>query len=509
MKNTKNMYNYFWFLKKTLLLFALLQGTFLYTYSQKVLTLEEALGVAQKNSPDILKSELNMVISQENLNARKAATKSQFFLNVAPISYSQSQYFNTDLARWYTTESKSTGGDFVVTQPIVKTDGTLILQNSFNYFDVNTSAAGFDSHTFGFKNNLFLKYSQPLFTYNKQKMELEQLKRSLENATLSYSIQRMYLEQQVTKFFYSVYQIQMALKVAGDEYKNQQVSNEIIKSKVEGGLSAKEQLFQAELNLAQSESNLKNKQVELANAMDQFRQYLGMPLDEEFEIMANIEYKPVEIAFTKAIQNGLETRMELRQREINIESSNDNLTVAKSTNEFKANADLSFGYFGQDQRFQNIYDKPTRSPEVVLTLSIPIWDWGQRKSLIKAAEADIKIEEINLQDQRTNIELAIRQSFRSLQNLALQIEIAIQNEKNAQLTYDINLERYRNGDLTSMDLSLFQNQLSTAKMNLVNSQISYKLELLNMKIETLWDFETNSSFVPKEIKDNIESFKMK
>jgi outer membrane protein TolC len=491
------------------LFFLFFVGIAVNAFPQKVLTLEDALSVAQKNSPDIMKSELNMIISQENLNAQKAATKSQFLLNVAPISYSRSQYFNTDLAGWYTTESKVTGGDFVVTQPIVRTDGTLILQNSFNYYDINTSAGSFSSHTFGFKNNLFLKYSQPLFTYNKQKMELEQLKRSLENATLSYSIQRMYLEQQVTKYFYNVYQIQMALKVTDDEYKNQQVSYEIIKSKVEGGLSAKEQLLQAELNLAQSESNLKNKQVELANAKDQFRQYLGMSLDEEFEIIANTEYKPVEIIYTKALQSALETRMELRQREISIESSKDNLTIAKSRNEFKGNADLSFGYFGQDQRFPNIYDRPTRSPEVAVTFSIPIWDWGQRKSLIKAAEADIKIEEINLRDQRTNIELAIRQSFRSLQNMVLQIEIAKQNEKNAQLTYDINLERYKNGDLTSMDLSLFQNQLSTAKMNLVNTLISHKLELLNMKIQSLWDFETNSSFVPKEIKDNIESVKMK
>jgi hypothetical protein len=60
-----------------------------------------------------------------------------------------------------------------------------------------------------------------------------------------------------------------------------------------------------------------------------------------------------------------------------------------------------------------------------------------------------------------------------------------------------------------MDLGRFQNQLSTAKMNLVNSLISYKMELLNMKIQSLWDFETNSSFVPKELKDKIESLKLK
>jgi len=63
--------------------------------------------------------------------------------------------------------------------------------------------------------------------------------------------------------------------------------------------------------------------------------------------------------------------------------------------------------------------------------------------------------------------------------------------QSAQLTYDINLERYKNGDLTSMDLNLIQNQLSQRKIDLVNSMIGYKLSLLDLKIESLWDFEKN------------------
>ena len=69
--------------------------------------------------------------------------------------------------------------------------------------------------------------------------------------------------------------------------------------------------------------------------------------------------------------------------------------------------------------------------------------------------------------------------------------------KNAQLTYEINLERYENGDLTSMDLSLYQNQLSEVKISLVQALINYKLALLAMKIESLWDFEKNEPVLIK------------
>ena len=54
-----------------------------------------------------------------------------------------------------------------------------------------------------------------------------------------------------------------------------------------------------------------------------------------------------------------------------------------------------------------------------------------------------------------------------------------------------------------MDLGRYQNQLSEKKINLINSLISYKIELLNMKIQSLWDFENNTSFVPKEVQENL------
>lgn len=469
--------------------------------AQKILTLEDAMNITIKNSPEIIKSELNMTISKENLNAQEAATKSLIQFQLTPFYYSQTRTFNELFSTWSTNETKKIYGDFVISQPIKLTDGSITLQNQLSFQDAYSDYT--DTRSKGYSNNLYLKYSQPLFTYNKLRMELNQLRLSLENSTLSYAIQRLYLEKQVNQYFYTVYQRKMALKVAEDEFKNQQTGYEIIKSKVEGGLSAREELLQAELNLATSESNQQTAQVNLANAKDDFSQYIGIPLSEEFDIETNVEFKEVLVDMEKAIQNGLETRMELRQREINIKNSQDQLTVAKATNEFGGNVDLSVGLFGEDPNLADVYDKPTRSPQVMVTFNIPIWDWGERKSRIKAAEAAIRIEEINLGAERTNVELAIRQTFRSLQNLSMQIMIARQNEKNAQLTYEINLERYKNGDLTSMDLSRFQNQLSEKKINLANSLINYKLELLNMKIQSLWDFENNTSFVPKEIQDNI------
>ena len=146
-----------------------------------------------------------------------------------------------------------------------------------------------------------------------------------------------------------------------------------------------------------------------------------------------------------------------------------------------------------------LFENPSNTPAVGLTLNIPIFDWGERKSEIRAAEADLQSSEIDMEVEKTDIHVNVRAVIRSLQNLQNQIVIQEKTVKNAELTYDINLERYRNGDLTSLNLGLYQNQLSDRKMSLTNAIIDYKLELLNLKIQTLYDFENQLPIIPDEL----------
>ena len=63
---------------------------------------------------------------------------------------------------------------------------------------------------------------------------------------------------------------------------------EITQNKVEAGLSAKEELYQAELNYATAQSDVQNQQVSLDNAKDVFKQYIGMDIFEEITVMADV-----------------------------------------------------------------------------------------------------------------------------------------------------------------------------------------------------------------------------
>ncbi|XOV94956.1 MAG: TolC family protein [Bacteroidota bacterium] len=455
--------------------------------AQRLLTLEDAIQIAQNRSPNIQKSRLNLFANQRNLDAQRAALKSKFALDITPFDYNRTRSFSDLIARWNTNEDYNSFANFSISQPVTATNGTISLFNRYGYRDNYSEFQ--DSRTKTYSNNLYLVVDQPIFTYNRIKLQLRELELNLENAQISNSLQLLSIEQSVTQSFYAFYQSQNNLEIARDEYNNQQISYEITLNKVDADILAKEELYQAELNLATSKSTLENNQVLLDNAADDFKQLLGLNLDEDIEVIVDINFITKDVDLNQAIAHGLDNRMELRQRKIDIERSQFELTRTKSLNEFKGAVSLSMGIFGDNEIATNVYNSPTMNPRVAVSFSIPIWDWGENKARMEATNADLEIRKVDLEVEKNNITINIRKTYRSLQNLENQIEIAEQNVKNAQLTYEINLERYRNGDLTSLDLNMFQNQLSDKKSALANALINYKIELLNMKILSLYDFE--------------------
>ena len=143
-----------------------------------------------------------------------------------------------------------------------------------------------------------------------------------EASLLRYLLMKLSLEREVAQGFYTVYSNQMRLVIAEESLKNNLESNEIISNKVEGGLLALEELYQAEVNLATSRSDVFNSDLSLQNSMDQFKVLIGIPLETTLMIAAEILVDTVAVNQEMAITHALDNRMELREREIDIENAN-------------------------------------------------------------------------------------------------------------------------------------------------------------------------------------------
>lgn len=460
----------------------------------QILTLEKAMEIAFKNSPSIQEARYSLTISGENLKAQQAGLKSQFLLTLTPLTLSETRTFSDLTSRYNTQELTRSALRFSITQPIKWTDGTLTVIDSFNWQKAASSYTGFISEA-TFNNSLTLRLTQPVFTYNRTKMQIRQLELSLENSQINYNLQKLSIERQVTQQFLGLYSTLESVKIAREELKNATESYQIIESKVKAGISAPEELYQADLTRLNSVVGLENKLMSYENALDNFKILLGVPLTQEIEVVADIRKQLVEVDLQKAVDHAQENRMELRTRNNALQTALDNLIKTDAENEFKASIDVSLGLTGVNKQFQSIYESSNTDKQIAVSFNIPVFDWGQKTHRLAASQASVDTQRMSFEEYRKQITLEIRQAYRTLQNQKRQIEIVEINVQNAQQTYEINLERYKNGDLSSKDMQFYQLQLSQQRLNQLQSLISYKLALLDIKIRSLWDFENNRSVI--------------
>ncbi|MBQ4278536.1 MAG: TolC family protein [Rikenellaceae bacterium] len=462
-----------------------------------VLTMERALDLATEGNPDMKRAFLSMEQNRELLIAQKASLKSKFSLDLTPASYDKSRQYETFNTQWYTGENFRASGRFSITQPILWTDGTISLIDDFGWQYSSVERQGGSYVDKAFNNNLYLSLNQPLFTYNRQRMQLKQIELDYENSHIAYALRRLSMEKEITQQFYNLFLAQEQLKIGEEALRSAQANYEIIKGMVEGDLSPRSELYQAELNLAQSQSAMANYKVDLANQQDAFLKMLGLPLDQEVSVLAVInDQEKIDVDVRYAIDHAMDSRLELRQREIELEKLDQQMVVTKASDEFKGNLALSFGLMGDNEKLSRIYKNPTQNPRVELTFSVPIFDWGAKKARIKAQERAIESANLDFVEARKDIEIDILRTSRSLDNQWQQINIAKQSVRNAQFTFDLNTIRYRKGEIDGMNMRQYEDQLSSQKMDYYRTIINYKLELLNMKILTLYDFENKAQIVP-------------
>ncbi len=466
-------------------------------HAQMVITMERALEISTQQSPDLLNAELNLERYEKLLDAQRASLKSQFSLTVNPASYSNSRYLNSQTSEWYTNESFTSSGTFSISQPILWTGATVSLNNKFSWQNSNSVMDGVGSNTTNmFSNSLYMSLSQPLFTYNELKYDLLAIEMDYENALINYALSRLSLEQSIINNFYSVYMAQQNLDIAREEMANAQQNYDIIAEKVNLEMVSRSELFQAEINLASAESTIDSREVSLESAQDKFKQLLGLPLDTDFVIEAHILESYVDVDTRMAIDHALTNRLELIQRAITNREAEISLMQVKDNNSFQGSLSLSFGLLGDDPSFPQIYESPTNTPGASLSLSIPIFDWGARKNKIKAQELQIDMNAISEEQELLDIEIEVKTSCRSINSLVRQIEISKKSLENAELTYALNVEYYRAGDITGMEMNELQSQLSSQKISLIQSMVDYQMELIELKCITLYDFEKQEPISP-------------
>jgi len=468
-----------------------------------ILTLEKSVETALNKSYSIKTLRESVRRSTETLKAARAALRSYANLSFDVPSYSES--INQVLDAFSNKDVFEKKGNFqnqgqvIISQPF-STNGTLSLVGTFFRNDLFNDSKRLNPITeeeFGrtdsrfFSNRLYFQFVQPIFTPNTLGMNIKRAELGFEETGKQYEKYKLAIIADVTNRFYDLYQAKEQVKIDEGLVKQSEDAYQMAMNRFQADLIPEVEVMQLEVELARNKNSLEMSIGNLKRIEDFFKHLIGLDIEQEIDIAAEIEYIPIEVDIGDALNKALKYRTELRIDEIYIERSELSVIDADSRNEFKGNIIATYGIDGTDEEYKNTFNDFDLTRSVRINFSMPLWDWGRNEAEIQAAEADLKNAEYKLDDTKETLKEEVRDAVRRLEESKSRIEITEKNIELAEKTYDISLERFKNGDITSRELALEQNSLTRTKVEYLSALIDYKKALMDIAVKTMWDYENN------------------
>ena len=351
-----------------------------------------------------------------------------------------------------------------------------------------------------------LSFDQPVFTANTLKENMKAAELQFLVSTCYFTRTQMDIVYSVTGMFYQVYRLAYEHRINMERLKNSQEALRISKLKQETGNLAEGNLLIAEINAAQNEVRVMESEGNLNTAKDEFKLLIGLDLNEDIELDAEMEFESFLIDVHKAIEEALANRMEIQENKLYIELQEIEVRRAKRDRELKGYVSAYYDFTGLSTKgegsvgtlvgssFDNMIDRPSNRG-IALTLAYPIADWGRNKNQVKRQEVRMKQRELDLEHTKRSIENEIREIVRSVQEAEKRFRVNQKNQEVATKSYKISQLRFENGDMTSPELFIEQDRLSQVQLDYIASYITYRLSVANLNRKTMYDFENNRSYL--------------
>ncbi len=472
----------------------------------KLLTLEKSISLALHQSYQAQLLKENLTTSRMNLKAARAAFRSNGELRFSSLPNYQETERQTALAgggfSFDRQQFMNMQGEVYFNQPIPQFDGTFSLVGVFQRFqqfgeydEFITTGEGQTRVTrtdpVDFAPQLRLQYRQPLFTLNRLKTGVKKAELGLENTLQSYTRSQLDIVYSVTTGFYNLYRSQQQVDIDSAQVEQSRSAYRIGRLKYQAGLLPEVEVLRLEIDLANARNTLEASRALLERNADQFKLLVGLAQEEEIRVIADITWTPIEISLEKAMKEALARRTELHSDEINIELSRLNVQEVDAQREIKGELALRYGIFNRKDVIADAFRDFNNDRSVVISMTVPLWDWGRNQAQVEAAYASLRSAELERRNRVDQIKQEIRAAVRDLKSAQMRVEITQRSTELAEKSYRINLLKFETGDLSSQELALEQNRLTQARTNYLNAIIDYKQALADLRRKTLWDFEHN------------------
>jgi len=472
-------------LKKLIVVFVLFSFT---SFGQDVLSLKDALSIALKESFTIKNAGLSLESSKLRLESIKLGLMSTVDLEFDLPNYNRSltSQFNstTGTEQFYSTENMIYESRLAINQPLVFSNGMISIIGSLFRRDQVNDITGTNRDFF---SNLSFRLRQPLFTFNNLNANLERAERNLLKTTRNYSQSERELIYNVTSGFYALYQSMKSMEISAEKVKQTEISFSTAENKFKAGLIAEVEKLQLEVDLSAAKNELLNARRRFIEQNNSFKLLIGLDLDSDFELIADLSFQPVTVDSVYIVESAIKKRPDLLNIEDDVYLSELSLEEVDAQRSIKAELYANYGINKNAGVFSDVFNQFDDTRSVVLTLSLPVFDWGKSARDVQASVAELDQTKLRLGNLRQSIENDVISSLGRLKAAEARVRVLEKSVGVAQKSYDISLERFRAGKITSFDLSQIQLRLTDAKLNSLNAIIDYLLALADIERKAMVD----------------------
>jgi outer membrane protein TolC len=469
------------------------------------LDLNKSIEIAKDKSFDMLQLKQDLSIATYNLRAatNRFKTNMNIDFKIPDYNESMSQLMDSTGLHYFPVRTTSYSSNLNINQPL-PTDGNVYIRSGVsNTDDLITSRRSF---LYGTRVGV----TQPieaLYIYNNIRSEFKKAKLNYEMSFKSLKRAELDLVYNVSNSFYGLVSASERKGIALQTLKRQEEAFQIAKNKYDAGLIREVEELQMEVDLGAAQNDFDIAVVNYESMLNNFKQQIGISLQDSVILKRDTAYNIVAIDGEKAIQLGLENRLEIREKEIRIELSNLDIKKNKSNGMIKGEISAYYDFTGisnsdRTLSFRNAFDnswtdlqnRPTNRG-IYFSIYVPLLDWGVNRSLVKAAKA-YKIKNENaLEFQKISIENEIRNLVKQTLSSLKRLQLLEKNVTVAERNFEISKSRFRNGDIDGQALALDRARLNGAYISKLEAFISYKLLLADLARKTFYDFEKNKSLL--------------
>lgn len=374
------------------------------------------------------------------------------------------------------------GINFALEQPIQWTGGIISINTTYNYYN------NLVDHTTQWNGSVLnIRVNQPVFSYNQYKWDKLIQPIRYEESRRDYAESMEAIARDAVSNFFNVLQAQTDLQIAQYNVANNDTIYKIEQGRYNIGTTSKDKLLQVELQLLRSKQDVAQGRLNLQTSSLQLRTYTGINTSEGFELVLPDQIPVIIINEEDAIRYARETRSAFIAFERRKTEAEAFVAQAKSMR-YEVDVSGGFGLNNVGNNVGELYQDPARQQFVNLTFSIPLIDWGRRRSMMQSAYANKRLNDYLIAQDEVIFEQTILTQVRQFEMLKSQIEITKKSDEVAFERYNVAQNRYLIGKIDITNLNIALKEKDDAKRSYIEALKAFWIAFYELRRLTLYDF---------------------